>query len=233
MLAKQTVFGVGITNATKDEVLEYILSAAEKTSKKVCIVTPNPEMIVYAVKRPGFKTILNQADVALCDGIGLYRAAAFVGKPVKQRITGTDFMELVCERSARKSVNIGLLGGKAGVAEKVRECLTERYPGLHITFASEEWTNQAHDIDILFVAFGHPKQEEWIANNLERLPVKVAMGVGGAFDYISGNVPRAPGIVQSLGFEWLYRLIRQPWRWRRQLALLAFVSMVIRERLKD
>jgi N-acetylglucosaminyldiphosphoundecaprenol N-acetyl-beta-D-mannosaminyltransferase len=86
-------------------------------------------------------------------------------------------------------------------------------------------------IDILFVAFGFPKQEEWIAEHLSHLPVKVAMGVGGAFDYISGDVLRAPFLIRAVGMEWLFRLIKQPWRWRRQVALIKFVGLVLRERI--
>ena len=88
-------------------------------------------------------------------------------------------------------------------------------------------------MDILFVAFGFPKQEQWIAENLDKIPVKVAMGVGGAFDYISGNVPRSPVFIRKLGLEWLFRLIIQPWRLKRQLALFKFIYLVLREKLKS
>ncbi|MDP2633074.1 MAG: WecB/TagA/CpsF family glycosyltransferase, partial [Candidatus Curtissbacteria bacterium] len=88
-------------------------------------------------------------------------------------------------------------------------------------------------IDILFVAFGAPKQEFWIDNNLEKLPVKVAIGVGGAFDYISGKVPRAPKLIRNIGFEWLFRLIAQPWRIKRQLSLLEFSWLVVKEKFKQ
>lgn len=89
------------------------------------------------------------------------------------------------------------------------------------------------NIDILFVAFGHPRQEEWIYENLPHLPVKAAMGVGGAFDYISGRVPRAPKLLRTLGLEWLFRLVIQPWRWKRQLALVKFLFLILRERFKN
>ncbi len=87
-------------------------------------------------------------------------------------------------------------------------------------------------IDILFVAFGAPKQEMWMAENLDKLPVKVMMGVGGAFDYLSGKVPRAPILIRRLGFEWLFRLIVQPWRIKRQLALLEFIWLVVNEKME-
>lgn len=258
MLAKSTVLGVSITNATEQKILEYLFTTLLQSSAKHYIVTPNPEMIVYAADHPDFKATLNGAAIALCDGIGLYWAARVLGEPVEERITGADFMESVCRESIDKPISIGLLGGKAGVAERARDRLVEKYPHVHIVFAASEWPGERseyrvssikgnargrnilsthysiHDtpIDILFVAFGHPKQEEWIAANLKNLPVKVAMGVGGAFDYLSGEVPRAPKLVRALGLEWLFRLVRQPWRWRRQVGLLKFVWLVIKEKFK-
>ena len=89
------------------------------------------------------------------------------------------------------------------------------------------------EIDILFVAFGVPKQEEWIYENLGKIPVKAAMGVGGAFDYISGTVTRAPYVVRVMGFEWLFRLLKQPWRWKRQMALLEFILLVFKQKLTN
>ena len=88
-------------------------------------------------------------------------------------------------------------------------------------------------IDVLFVAFGFPKQEEWMYNNIDMLNVRVMMGVGGAFDYISGKVPRAPGFIRRFGFEWLYGLLRQPWRFQRQLALIEFIWLVLKDILKS
>ncbi|MBU4098660.1 WecB/TagA/CpsF family glycosyltransferase, partial [Patescibacteria group bacterium] len=102
----------------------------------------------------------------------------------------------------------------------------------HEGFGLEDLKTSIPIMDILFVAFGHPKQEEWIYENLEHLPVKVAMGVGGAFDYISGRVERAPFMIRAMGMEWLYRLIKEPWRWRRQLALGRFVWLVVKKFIK-
>lgn len=164
--------------------------------------------------------------------------------PVKQlmqfeRIAGTDFMEALCRLAAENGFVVGFLGGKDEVAKKTAECLKKKYPGLKVAFtesggnvdASGQWAglfdHEIPPMDILFVAFGHIKQEKWIANNLENVPVKIAMGVGGAFDYLSGSVPRAPVWVRHLGFEWLFRLIFQPWRIKRQLALIKYLQNVI------
>lgn len=168
--------------------------------------------------------------------------------PLKQlmhfdRISGTDLTEALCRLSAEKGFVTGFLGGRKGVAERCAERLRKKYPKLKVAFAEsggevdddgrwKQTTNLSSNIkimplDILFVAFGHIKQEKWIVNNLENIPVKLAIGVGGAFDYLSGDVFRAPLWIRSLGFEWLFRLIVQPWRIKRQLALLRYVWLLI------
>jgi N-acetylglucosaminyldiphosphoundecaprenol N-acetyl-beta-D-mannosaminyltransferase len=237
MLGKQIILDVGITNNKKEEILEYVIRSVKKSTEKTVIVTPNPEILVYAAKCHHYKTILNNADIALPDGIGIMWAGRILGIPLVERITGTDFMELLCKHSQDNAVNIGFLGGKPGVAERAIDCLRRKYPKMQVKFVGDdlqllEKGQSDQPIDILFVALGHPRQEEWISAHIKTLPVKVAMGVGGAFDYISGDVSRAPKIVRTLGFEWLYRLIRQPWRWKRQLALIEFIFLVVKRRLK-
>lgn len=258
MLSSINLLGVRITSETEEKVLEYVLERLRKGTKKFFITTPNPEIIVYAKKHLDYLDKLNSSEIALPDGVGLMLASQIMAKPLKSRIAGTDFVEMLCEKSREKPVSMGFLGGKDGVAEKTAECLQKKYPWLNIVFVSSEWSARGpaellsrptsshslraldgrpsplvtpRSIDILFVAFGAPKQEEWIYENLEKLPVKAAMGVGGAFDYISGRVTRAPLFVRKLGLEWLFRLIRQPWRWKRQIKLIEFIYMVIKERL--
>lgn len=251
------ILGTSITTASENEILEYIFKVIEKKQEKARIVTPNPEMLVYALRSSSFQNILNQAQVSLPDGVGLTLAGSMLKTNRFTRITGVDFMEILCRESAKRGFTVGFLGGRDGVAEKTAECLVEKYPHLRVIFVGEEWKTdskppaqdpagrlttvtprttadrqpQAADhIDILFVAFGFPRQEEWIAKNLDSLPVSVAMGVGGAFDYISGKVPRAPKVVRNAGMEWVFRLLVQPWRLKRQLALPVFVVEVVKER---
>lgn len=237
-IVKKEILGVGVTNGTKEEILEYLIEKITQTDEKFSVMTPNPELIVYSTRHKAFRDILNTARISLVDGVGLMWAGKVLNKPLKERFTGVDFMLEVCKRSVGKPVNIGFLGGGPGIAELTSECLLKKYPKLSISYVSQEWDvsgfrkqEMANTIDILFVAFGFPKQEKWIAENLDKLPFRVGVGVGGAFDYISGNVPRAPQAVRSLGLEWLYRLIRQPWRWRRQLALFEFVGLVLKSRI--
>src|SRR3989344_6959928 len=239
MLEKKKILGVGITNSTKEKILEYILKSLEKKDKKLFVVTPNPEFLVLANKDSGFRKVLNNADLALPDGVGVIFAGRILGNSFEERVTGVDLMNDLIFHVAKKPITVGFLGGRDGVAEKTAECLQKKHPKLKIGFIGEEWPDDSskynvasikyektekgtngiratkymlHATDILFVAFGAPKQEMWINENLQNLPVKVAIGVGGAFDYISGKTPRAPLFLRSIGFEWLYRLVIQPWR---------------------
>ena len=240
MLEKKIILGVGITDAAKQEILEYIIRGLEKDSKKYFIVTPNPEILTLANNDSSYKNILNKAKIALADGVGVIMAGKILGRSFKERTTGVDLLESLCKQVAEKPITVGFLGGKGGVAEKTAECLQKKYPGLKVTFIGREWSDKLLKlpkllrlpikVDILFVAFGAPKQERWIYENLEKLPVRVAIGVGGAFDYISGNIPRAPVFIRKIGFEWLFRLIAQPWRIKRQLALLKFAFLVLKEK---
>lgn len=195
------------------------------------VFTPNPEMLVDAQKDSYFKEVLNAGDLNICDGKGI----ALVAPEPVVRIPGVDFMEDICELAAEKNKSVYLLG--SGFPEVLKECknkllkkfpnlkIVGMHPGIKITddFHFDEELNDAivDDIilsapDILFVAFGHKKQEKWIYGFLPELPsVRVAMGVGGSFDFISGKVKRAPQIVRRLGLEWLYRLIREPKRIKR------------------
>lgn len=262
-MVKNDILGVGVTNQKKREILEYLCEKVQQKDTKLYVVTPNPEILVYATKHPAFKNILNNAGLALCDGVGLVWAGKVLGRPFIERFTGVDCMEMICkevsclnQKYPKKPITVGFLGGRNDVAQRTADCLQKRYQGLKIAWVGEEWpekqlasSNQSlvkntgekleassykldAYIDILFVAFGFPKQEEFMSSHINKFPIQVMMGVGGAFDYISGSILRAPGFLRFLGLEWLYRLTTQPWRWKRQLALLTFIALVLQKRLK-
>lgn len=230
---KISLLGVNITNAKEDEVLEFIYTGLLKSHEKSYIVTPNPELLVIANRNREYKNILNGAKLALPDGVGVMLGAQFMGKPLKQRIAGVDLVKSLCNYISKQPITVGFLGAGPNVAVKTAECLQNLYPGLNVSFAESDWNDKLKDkkTDILFVAFGSPKQEIWIKNNLKDLPVKVAIGVGGSFDFISGKVRRAPLIIRKAGFEWLFRLILQPWRIKRQFSLLIFILLLIKEKV--
>lgn len=237
MVETINILNVMISNVNYNDALEEAIKWLKKNDKNHYIVTPNPEIIVAAQKNIELRNILNRADLSLPDGIGLLWACNILGKPLKGRVTGVDFMMKLCESAAKNGFTIGLIGGRNGIAIKAADCLKKKCPQLQVVFAQEEWEKGSKSmihkfpIDILFVAYGAPKQEIWISTYLKDMPVKVAIGVGGAFDYFAGVLPRAPEWIQSLGLEWLFRLIRQPWRFKRQLALGKFVLLVLNEKL--
>lgn len=241
MLEKINILGVGITNATMDKILKYIITGLEKADKKYFIVTPNPEILTLANSDFSYKNILNKAEIALSDGVGVIMASKVLGKSLKARVTGIDLLENLCQAVSEKPITVGFLGGRKEIAEKTAECLQKKYPGLKVGFAGREWSDKLlkspkllrlpRKVDILFVAFGAPKQERWIYENLEKLPVKIAIGVGGAFDYISGQVSRAPVFIRKIGLEWLFRLFVQPWRIKRQIKLIEFTLLVLEEKI--
>jgi N-acetylglucosaminyldiphosphoundecaprenol N-acetyl-beta-D-mannosaminyltransferase len=158
-----------------------------------------------------------------------------MGKPLQERIHGVDLVKSLCKEVSRQPITVGFLGAGPNVAEKTAECLKREYPQLKVGLISQEWSEElkSKKVDILFVAFGSPKQEIWISKNLEKLPAKVVVGVGGAFDFISGRVKRTPLFMRKLGLEWLFRLIIQPWRIKRQLRLIQFIFLVLNEKLSS
>ncbi|NQV00865.1 MAG: WecB/TagA/CpsF family glycosyltransferase [Parcubacteria group bacterium] len=216
------ILGVKIDNLTMNEVLWKIKGFLED-GKQHYIVTPNPEFLVKAQEDKEFKKILNKADLAVPDGIGLVFASWFLGEPIKERITGVDLMEEICKKAAQEKWQVFLLGAEEGVAKKAAENLRRKYEGLQVVDIRTvlEMTSfcirtSFQGLSLLFVALGMPKQEKWIVHNLKKMPsVKLAIGIGGAFDFIAGRIKRAPKFIRSIGMEWLWRLILQPWRIRR------------------
>ena len=183
------------------------------------ITTVNPEFIVEAQKNTAFCDILKKSDLALCDGMGVQFAARWLHGIKLERICGVDFMVDLCELAQREGASVFFLGGRNDAAKKTAEVLQKRFPRLNIVGVSENIDISTYrNVGILFVALGAPKQELWIAQNSELLQargVKIAMGVGGAFDFISGNIKRAPRFMRKLGFEWLWRLVMEPRRLKR------------------
>ena len=235
------LLGVRTDNVNYDQALSLIEGLVVSGNPHQ-VVTVNPEFIVAAQSDDDFRSILNASSLALPDGVGLLWAARFLGHPLRERVTGTDMVQRVAALAAQKGYSLFLLGAAPGVAVATAARLCQICPGLRIagTHAGSPALEEKDEIvrliqrakpDILFVAYGAPQQDKWIARNLERLGVPVAMGVGGAFDFISGRAKRAPRWLQRVGLEWLHRLLHEPWRWRRMLALPRFVWLAVRERL--
>lgn len=235
------ILGVCIDDVTMAETLALIEGyIADGTPHQ--ITTVNPEFVVEAQRNAAFRVVLEGCDLALPDGVGLLWASRLLGRPLRERVAGSDLVPELARLGAQRGYRLYLLGAAPGVAERAAEVLVRDCPGLQIagTYAGSPQPCEedeivarivATDPDVLLVAYGAPRQDLWINRNLHRLGVPVCMGVGGAFDFIAGVAVRAPMWMRRVGLEWLHRLVRQPWRWRRMLALPRFVALVTAQRL--
>lgn len=276
------ILGIKITTSSEKEILEELekrLKIGEKNrSNAITIVTPNPEQIVYAQGDKKFKEILNQAGVAIPDGIGVVWAHRLLGgKESFVRIPGVELMEKLVRIAAKRGVRIALMGGRGTLAVETLECLSRSLSGVKgVALSAPEFTiengqlrsDRSDNLDeyfqgvsqklvdqrvnMVFVALGAPKQEyvierlrqSLVTSNQSSVTSKkdsdyglritdypvILMSVGGSFDIITGRTPRAPQFMRTLSLEWLWRLLREPWRLGRQFALLKFVGLVVRER---
>ncbi|MCB8920949.1 MAG: WecB/TagA/CpsF family glycosyltransferase [Ardenticatenaceae bacterium] len=215
---------------------------AEPRLHQIC--TTNPEFVMAAQRDPLFRQILQEADLCIPDGVGLIVASRWLGRRagqplLPQRVPGSELVYHLAGLCAQEGWRPFLLGAAEGVAAKTARVFQEKYPALRIagTYAGSPAPEENEAIvqminesgaNMLLVAYGAPKQDKWIYRNQDRLTaVRVAIGVGGSFDFVTGKSTRAPRWVQNLGLEWLHRLLHEPWRWRRMLALPRFVLYIL------
>ncbi len=232
------ILGCRVHDVTMAEAIDWCdrRVAARRLTR---IVTPNAEIVAAAGRDRTFRALLNASELAIPDGRGLLVAARLLGQRLREQVTGTDLCIELARCAASRDYRVFLLGGRGGVAERAGRRLGAMFPGLAIagSFEGEAGPEgdtatlaalrRASPVDIVFVALGAGRQEAWLHRNLGRAGVTLGIGCGGALDFISGDVARAPAWVRAAGFDWLFRLIQQPWRWRRQLALPLFAAMVI------
>jgi N-acetylglucosaminyldiphosphoundecaprenol N-acetyl-beta-D-mannosaminyltransferase len=228
---------VRVDDATYDLLLQQI-DAFVTSGLPHQVVTINPEMLVLACDDAAFRQVLNGAELNVADGVGVTLAARLLGYALPQRVTGSDSIYRVAAHCAERGYRLYLLGGAPGVAQTTASRLAAAYRGLQVagTHAGSPRSTDEDEIvarvraagpDVLLVAYGVPAEERWIARNRERLGVPVMIGVGGTFDFVAGVTRRAPVWMRRAGLEWLHRLLCEPWRWRRQLALLRFLRLVL------
>lgn len=240
MRKRVVILGVAIDDVLMDEAIAAVARFIDEGGPHQ-IVTVNPEFVMEARRNRAFRRVLAAADLATPDGFGIILAARWRGTPLRGRVTGIDLTERIAAEAARRGWSLFLLGAAPGVAERAAAALQRANPGLRIAgcYAGSPRPSDEPPIrerilaarpDVLLVAYGHPAQDLWIARNQPLLRVPVAIGVGGTFDELAGVVPRAPALMQRLGLKWLYRLIVQPWRWRRIMtAAPLFLWTVLRE----
>ncbi len=239
------IFGVEIDNLSFHEAEERVIGFLE-SNRLNTICTPNTEIVMAAKDNPQLKELINDNDLIIADGIGLIYGSKIRKKPLKERVTGFDLSVKMLDIANEKSYSLFLLGGKEGVAKKAAENISRQYPNIRIAGYHHGYFKGSHTgyddheeelkivnminelkPDIIFVGLGFPKQEMWIAKNKDRICGKVIIGNGGTMDILAGNSKRAPEIFQRLGLEWFYRLMREPSRIKRQIAIPKFVLSVL------
>lgn len=197
------------------------------------VVTPNVDHFMRARRDEALRSIYENASLSLADGVPVVWASKFLGTPLKEKVSGSDLFVALCERAADEGLRVFLVGGDPGVAEQVKDLLRKRHPAIRIVGTAspivdrvgggpenDETIAMIRDArpQLLFVAFGCPKQERWIARHYRRLEGPVCIGVGASFDFAAGVQLRAPVWMQRAGLEWLWRLAHEPGRlWKRYL----------------
>lgn len=230
-MSRIDVLGVSFDDLTMEEAVEIALGFMQE--RRACYAcTPNPEIVMAAKGDAALRAALSGAELVLADGVGITKAAAMLGTPLKSRVPGIDFASNVISRLAQRGGSVYLLGAKPLVAEVAAEKLTQTYPGIVIAGTNDGYfTDDAPVIekinaaspDFLMVCLGSPKQELWMSANAGRLSCGLMAGLGGSLDVLAGNVQRAPETWRRLGLEWLYRVIKEPKRLGRVMKLPAFV----------
>ena len=224
-----------------EHVAKHTLNDFLNSDSQHQIVTVNPEFVIAAKHNTQFSQIINDASLATIDGTGLIFALKFLGQDISldERLTGVRLTEMLLDiaNNHNHKVMLCILSHGLTSVQELFMTIKNKYPYLDFQVADENdvlGKSQKFSPDIILVGWGAPRQDLWIAENLYKIPsVKVAIGVGGTFDFISGRIKRAPKILRSFGLEWLWRLIRQPWRLKRiNRALIVFPYLVINHRLK-
>lgn len=234
-----SMLGVSITPFDSyNHVVECILSRINIRKKTFCFAI-NPEKVYRAVCDSNFCAIFNKADIQICDGIGIvYATRLLLGKKIK-RCTGIQLFFDLIHMAVEQKLKVFLLGASDKSNKLACSDLLKMYPNLKIVGCKDGYFKDSNTIirdinkskaDMLFVAMGSPKQELWITEHRETINVPFCMGVGGTLDVISGCIKWAPKIFRKTGTEFLYRLITNPKKWRRQLVLPKFVLMVLKEK---
>lgn len=244
-MEKIQILGVPIDKVDMKEAVKRATDAIED-NRKFFIVTPNSEIVVEANKNEELLSIIKKADLVVPDGIGLVIGSKIIGKPLSERVTGIDLMEQLLKYADKNFKSVYLIGGKEGIASDAGINIKKKYPNIKIAGTHHGYFSGIHtgkpghsdeeeviehiikaDADMVFVALGALKQERFINTYINRLSGRLFMGVGGSLDVYSGTVKRAPVIYQKLGIEWLYRLIKEPFRIKRMMSLPVFLVNVL------
>lgn len=244
-MKKNALLGIPVPQDNKKDILDKIKKFMASPTGFFHIVSLNPEIMVIASDNPIFKKVVETAQMRIIDGSGIVVAARMLNLKAGIRFTGVDLMEALMDMASSMRLRVMLIGGKQKVAEELVDCYSERFPEAKfigvsgITDIKKPKKSEENEIfsivggfrpQIVLVSFGSPDQELWIERHKAKFKGMVVAGVGGAFNYLAGEVARAPGFIRLFGFEWLFRLLTQPWRWRRQVRLMRFMKLVANEK---
>ena len=234
-MKKEQYLGVNVITLNYDEIIEDIKKRMEEGLTST-IIAVNPEKVITASKDEQIKTLINDATYQIPDGVGILIASRLKGGAIQSRVTGVDMMDRLLKFASDEGKKVFMYGAKEEVVATAKVKIEEKYPSIQITGYSNGYTKDQDELvrkinesgaEIIFVALGSPRQELWIRDHMKDLNVKVYQGVGGSFDVFAGNVKRAPSFFRKAGLEWFYRLITDPKRFKRQLALPKFLFKII------
>lgn len=234
-MEKENYLGVDVSPLDYEGIIADLRSRMEAGLQST-IIAVNPEKVMAAEKNEELRQLINSSTYQIPDGVGILLASKMKGGKIASRVTGVDMMDRLIRFAAEENHKVFLYGAKEEVVTMAKQKLEEKYPGLNISGYENGYEKDndkiinkinASGAELLFVAMGSPKQELWIRENMGKLNVKVFQGVGGSFDVFSGKVQRAPLFFRKLGIEWLYRLSKEPKRFKRQLALPKFLLRIL------
>lgn len=234
------IFNIPFINMKKEDILK-ILEQRVAENKKTYVVTANAEIVMYAKENVSYFNIITKADYIVPDGIGVVKGAQILKKEIKERVPGIELMVDLLKIANKFNQKVYFYGAKNEVIEKMIKRIKSDYPNINIVGYSNGYINDSDnkitdeiinlEPDYVFVAKGAPLQDEWINKVIQKTNKGLFMGVGGSFDVLAGEVKRAPEIWQKLNLEWLYRIVGDPKRWKRSMALPKFVIEVLKLRI--
>jgi N-acetylglucosaminyldiphosphoundecaprenol N-acetyl-beta-D-mannosaminyltransferase len=241
-IPKVHIFGVPISKMSMKQTVAYLTNAIENRLAHQ-VITANPIMVMSAVENREYLAIMGQAELIVPDGAGVVWAANYVGEPVAERVAGYDLLHELMKVGETRQWKVYMLGASTEVIEAAAAKLKDMYPAIEIVgcrngyFGEDEDAEVVRNIveaapDLLLVGRSADNQEPWIAKYKQQLQVPIMMGVGGSFDVLSGKLKRAPIFFRKLRLEWFYRLLQEPWRYKRMLVLPKFAVKVICEKEK-
>lgn len=235
------ILDVNIDRVNMQQAVERLRKLALDRSQSSLVVTPNSEMLAMAAEDQELAAVLNSADLATADGIGVVIASKILGEPLEERVAGFDLISTLFKEFEQEDINFYFLGGKPGIVDQAAANLKENYPDLNISGYHHGYLDResqqkvieeinSQKINLLLVGMGVPLQEKFLNSNLEKLKVGAAVTVGGSFDVLAGEVNRAPLWMQKAALEWFYRLLQEPSRFGRMLSLPKFIYLVVKSK---